>query len=389
MSHTLNTTGIYGYSVENFAEFFLLPHVICLCDLGAEKITLQLMRDIITTMPRDRERDGRGAFEEVFMAARKRAHEDCQKYMDALPNKERQALKQSPTYNEDLRQKVISHKNLQNIFDFFLDSMLNISWAKFDAAEKACLDFFDYLMSPFVLISLTKHSGALFENNDLMNIELDGRELTKHFPGELYADKLNALPWKDIKDYFDYHPYFIISEHSALIRDLGYVPGLSVLLPHIREWRTIFYKAAADKPQLYLGEYSLAGHEVIKKIRNDSMKKGQWLDDIPLTAKNIEDYQTYYAPWAGMARERLAKALGYYPDLLHSYPAEIDLRYRLANNELTEGSAFESSDYRAVESTNYRKIFIEQGEAAADASTPVKFERELKDFARQQQEKND
>jgi len=73
------------------------------------------------------------------------------------------------------------------------------------------------------------------------------------------------------------------------------------------------------------------------------------LHSLTLSANDLEDYNNVNAPWAQIARERLAKALGYYPELQHSFPSEMYLRRYLAADGFNGSDEMQHFDYKAVE----------------------------------------
>lgn len=147
---------------------------------------------------------------------------------------------------------------------------------------------------------------------------------------------------------------------------LGYLPHRGSTLPHepfIRHLLQSYQKGVID-----LVEYRSQLEEHLVNIRNDDMQRGGWNFFETHTPVVLKNYQLLYAAYSQKARQRIARFLGYYPELSASLEAEMMLREALANDQNGMPDKLTHLDLKALTIVKYREILVNEGKEAADDS---------------------
>lgn len=147
---------------------------------------------------------------------------------------------------------------------------------------------------------------------------------------------------------------------------LGYLPPRAVTLPHEPFLRHLMktYKSGA----ISLEEYRPQFEDHLLNIRNDDMKRSGWNYFETHTPVVLENYRTRYTAQSHQARQRIARFLGYYPELSASLEAEMMLREALANDQNALPDTLTHLDIKALTIVKYREVLVKDGKEAANAS---------------------
>lgn len=204
------------------------------------------------------------------------------------------------------------------------------------------------------------------------NDHLTDRELfNQHYKGNKTkeaADKKKSrammLSWSDIDADIKVYPEHAHSAQQAIDNRLGYRPPRNIIIPHEVFIRTLIQQH--NKGMISAAAYLRSMDTHIRHIRNDDMNKCGWVDKTRFTWAEIEHYNSYLPQFEVMAYARFTRFFGELPRLDYLLPADMMLRQLwLQYPELiTEGLT--PFDYKAFTIVAYRKLFIEQGEKAAD-----------------------
>ena len=146
---------------------------------------------------------------------------------------------------------------------------------------------------------------------------------------------------------------------------LGYVPNDHVYLPHLAFIQTIIeaYNQETISQDQFIDDLTFHA----KRIRNDDIKKGGWLKKEKHTQSDFDHYNSYLSVYKNLARDRLSRFLGYEPEIKYSLEAEILLRHLFEMDEYSSGTPFTDTDFKAATITQYKEVFLLQGEERADA----------------------
>lgn len=124
------------------------------------------------------------------------------------------------------------------------------------------------------------------------------------------------------------------------------------------------YKSGA----ITLEEYRPQLEEHLVNIRNDDMERGGWNYFETHTPVVLKNYQRQYAAQSDKARQRIARFLGYYPELSASLEAEMMIRQALANDQNSLPDTLTHLNIKALSIVKYREVLVQDGRKAADAS---------------------
>jgi hypothetical protein len=147
---------------------------------------------------------------------------------------------------------------------------------------------------------------------------------------------------------------------------LGYIPFTEDYFRHEMSIRELL-KQAKDGDISY--ESSVEQLEkYVMYIRNEDMRQGGWFYTNPLNEKELHDYTNYLTPFISAARERLAKFMGYYPELIYSCRSELYIRLQMSHDTYRDVPEPTYCDARAMTAIEYRKVLLTKGADAADKS---------------------
>lgn len=168
------------------------------------------------------------------------------------------------------------------------------------------------------------------------------------------------------------------SKEEDLIENyLGYLPLDRNYLPYMEDIRALIERH--ENNECDQAQFDDEARQYAMGIRNDEMKedgiycrqeKMDWVDEYL--------YKTTFPERTTEARDRLARFLGYYPDIIYSFHAECFLRCLLSTRMGPEISA---PDYRAMTIVKYREVLLTQGQEAADKSPLVKMQMQNQPLA--------
>ena len=147
---------------------------------------------------------------------------------------------------------------------------------------------------------------------------------------------------------------------------LGYLPERHIILPELAFIQSLvndLQTSSGTEDAFYDG---LVFHT--KKIRNEDMKQGGWIDKTQFDPADLELYDTYLSAFKQTARERLTEIMGYSPALIHSLEAELYLRRLCSHDGFYTALPWCHMDHKAVTVVRYREAWLLEGPAAADDS---------------------
>lgn len=187
-------------------------------------------------------------------------------------------------------------------------------------------------------------------------------------------NNLNLIFWQELVDYEDAYPEHQERAEKLIKICLGYIPP--------KEGNYFHHEIQIRKliERFNIENYSEEKHfdevyAVVTDMRNDDMKKDNFCKT-EHSERDIAAYSTYgLIPYSGIARDRLAHYLGYYPDLRYSLEAELFLRYYLADDNFNAKDKITTYDMRAITIVKYREVLLNEGQEAADKSPLVGFQR--------------
>ncbi|OJU23665.1 MAG: hypothetical protein BGN92_13165 [Sphingobacteriales bacterium 41-5] len=206
------------------AEIFMLPTAIGICLLGNDKITLRLLRDVISRVPREVDGRGGAVFEEVYAAAFAKAKEGCREYCRTIPEEEKQRLYANPTYSEDMRNLVPDWDKVKTAITLFFCDAPRLKPSVQEEIIKKCTDFLQHLEKFSMLLMLKKGSFPETDDFSEIDIELCCHTLTEYFRNRWYSKSKTKLSWKDVVEYVEINPRYQVGEFSFFTECLGYIP---------------------------------------------------------------------------------------------------------------------------------------------------------------------
>lgn len=176
----------------------------------------------------------------------------------------------------------------------------------------------------------------------------------------------SKFQWQDIVAHENFMPQHKRRIQRIIVRVMGYLPYKSVYFPHQAFMRAEFdnYIKGLTTEERFWKETLLH----VLDIRNDDMFKSGYLDYKEYGSLQQQMYNGFMPDRIQLVRKRLSSFLGYEPDLVHSYDAEMWLREAMRNTGMAEDSPITAQDYRAITITKYREIFLKDGEREADCS---------------------
>ena len=157
------------------------------------------------------------------------------------------------------------------------------------------------------------------------------------------------------------------NEALAWIRSsLLYLPPQHVFQPHLTFIQSLIENEAMGviTNDTFLKEIEIH----LTNIRNDDMKKGEWVKHIPFREQDYEAYETHLQEYKNLTHYRLSELMGYEPALEHALEAEIFLRKIFASDQFYQSEGYTPLDYKALVITRYREVYMLKGEAIADKS---------------------
>lgn len=187
------------------------------------------------------------------------------------------------------------------------------------------------------------------------------------------VNNLKITFWNELVEYDNIFPEHKKRAEHLIQTMLGYIPpDTGNYFYHEVEIRKAINSFNVEK-------YSEEKHfdevyAIVTELRNADMKKEDFGREYG--EREMIGYTSYtLIPYSQIARDRLAKNLGYYPDLRYSLEAEILLRYHLSDDSLIPENKMMNFDFRSMTIVKYREVLLNEGLEAADRSPLVGFQR--------------
>lgn len=174
-----------------------------------------------------------------------------------------------------------------------------------------------------------------------------------------------AVRWNDLQINATVLPQYEAIALKFIEEGLGYLPHLSIRLPLEPYLRGLLNSYQLG---LLVGDaFNQAVDDHLKLIRNADMAIYQ----TEPTAYFKTMYQDLYERFGLLARQRLARFLGYEPRLEYSLMAELWLWDIMARvGKLPDSPT--AVDFKALTIIRYREILLKEGKQAADVSSLCK-----------------
>ncbi|RDB07844.1 hypothetical protein [Runella aurantiaca] len=172
-----------------------------------------------------------------------------------------------------------------------------------------------------------------------------------------------AVSWKDIDLSAKVLPDLETQTKDLIEGYLGYLPHPSAGLRYEPYLRALLLRH--QQGGLSEEEFRLQAEEHIKLIRNADV--APYRDPI-YSPSQYDHYRETFVPYGQRVKDRLARFLGYEPQLEHSLVIELWLRNMLSMDTIQWPNCLTVVDYKALTIIRYREILLTQGQAAADAS---------------------
>ncbi len=232
---------------------------------------------------------------------------------------------------------------------------------------------------------LVKNDIPMPEKVDLLTFNLEDNQayLDEFYEGDklkLRAEVKEAIrytiQWRDLKAYQEILPEYSDRARGLIEKYMGYLPPHATLVSReicIRQAIEHFEKGRCTQEKFDNGV-----HELVKRIRNEDMERDGWYETLVFDEKELNRYSTKYAPYIQGARERIARGLGYYPDLCYSLQAEIFFRNLLARDNYNPNWELTAYDFKAITVVKYREVLLTKDKEAADHSSVFKYQLEQK-----------
>lgn len=172
-----------------------------------------------------------------------------------------------------------------------------------------------------------------------------------------------VIRWKDLQNSATVHPEQELSAHKLIERLLGYLPPSCYTLPFepfLRELLNAHQSNNLTEDELYD-----QAEGVVKLIRNRQIESNSCLE---YEEEIYQKYIDYLPQFTDQIRYRLAKLLGYEPELRHSVAVEIFLRECLIDDRFYMLAPLTKTDIQAITIIKYREVLLAKGKQAADAS---------------------
>ena len=175
--------------------------------------------------------------------------------------------------------------------------------------------------------------------------------------------------WKDIELATKVAP----NNHKKVLEwisfRLGYLPHESVYMPYLAFVQSMI--SELERTQIANEQTVDADIAIAKQIRNDDIKKGNWLESQFSEEKYRRAYDEILPVYKHKARELLCKNLGYQPLVGHSFEAEIYLRHMFTADEYHEGLKLCGMEVKAMTIAHYRGYYEIEGKKSADESVLI------------------
>ena len=180
-----------------------------------------------------------------------------------------------------------------------------------------------------------------------------------------------VMHWSDFTKAIDTLPDYEVTVRNLIVLRLGYLPPTEmVYVPYEPYLRTIF--AAYDAGKLAGDVFLDEADDIIKKIRNDDLKKHRFAATGAFSADSYQYYDTHLPMFKAAARQRLSKLLGYKPLVKHSLYAETHMRQLMQEDYYHDDLPLDKVDHRSFTIYHYSREAVENGMEAADASPLVR-----------------
>ena len=193
-------------------------------------------------------------------------------------------------------------------------------------------------------------------NGDVKSFEAD-------FADDVLEGRLHTVSWENLLADATILSDLKQAGHDLIEAHLGYLPGDNMILayePYLRALIQCYWQN-----QLSEDDFIQQVAEHIKLIRNNDMQYNTCLTYDKVIYHN---YEKTFIPYGHAVKSRLTRFLGYEPKLEHSLIAEMWMRDVMARDTFKLPAHISAVDYKAIALIKYRKVFLEQGQAAADAS---------------------
>lgn len=177
----------------------------------------------------------------------------------------------------------------------------------------------------------------------------------------------NTIEWNTLCQWEEYLPQYAEMAQNLIDKRLGYVPRQLTYKPHEPFIRELIHQSFSGQI-IYYWEFCQRVDAHIRDIRNADMKDNPCMMKLPYDEEDYKRYETEFPEFKDEARNRIARLLGYLPDLEYSLDAEIYLRELFTKLDSKTRSIVTGCEFRAATFTSYRKAYLTSGIEAADES---------------------
>lgn len=155
--------------------------------------------------------------------------------------------------------------------------------------------------------------------SDACNLQVQRLVRTRHNPfdydeeweAEMREGGRYTVAWKNIEAAGTVYPEYSTDAADLILDLLGYLPYLTVYLPHEIPIRVLVAQHKAG--QLTQAQFREQVKEHVRHIRNDDLLREDILAHPSRRQKEIDRYATYLKDYAAEAKERITQLLGYKP----------------------------------------------------------------------------
>lgn len=181
---------------------------------------------------------------------------------------------------------------------------------------------------------------------------------------DFYA-RFETVYWQDLVDAATILPEFEGAAQWLIIDYLGYLPFPRSSLEFEPFLRALI-KRQRDG-QLRYDEFVQQVEEQMRQLRYADMKEGRWLTACSGAHYDSEWYESYLLFYKNAARERVIYFLGYEPEVIYSWKAELWLRELIASDKKYLATERTRMDAQLMTIIQCCETYHKQGRAAADA----------------------
>ncbi|GAB3732262.1 hypothetical protein GCM10028816_30260 [Spirosoma lituiforme] len=197
-----------------------------------------------------------------------------------------------------------------------------------------------------------------------MNITAEMQPVLKPIFKEAVTEgRLGAVHWDDLIVDATTLTHLKDTGRGFVEISLGYLPPENVLLPFEPYLRALIQ--AHWQGAIAEDDFLNQADDHIKLIRNADMKHNTCLT---YDSAIYDNYHQTFAAYGYAVKDRLARFLGYVPQLEHSLIAEMWMRDIVGDETYRLPSEMTPDDIRAMTLIKYREVLLAEGKQAADLS---------------------